>query len=117
MPSRKLLRAFVALWWTVGLLLLLASLQTLHAALGPKAQLPLVLLAAVEGASALLFLVPRTLRLGAAGLLVTLATAFVAHLVLHQLRWDLLLDGAAVAFVAMHGTPSGAQWKQAVASA
>jgi hypothetical protein len=115
-PSRSLLRAFVALWWTVGLVLLAESIRTLQMALGPKPYPPLAVLAGLEAASAFLFLFPRTLRLGAAGLLLTLGFAVVAHGFLREARLDLLLYAAAVAFVAVHGRLSGAQWKHAFAS-
>jgi hypothetical protein len=113
LPSRNLLRAFVVLWWTVGVALLVGSLQTLRQGLVPNHPSPVALLAAVEAVSALLFLVPRTLRLGAAGLLLTLAVAFAVHLFLRQLRWDLLVYAATVFFVAVHGTLPKAQWKEA----
>jgi hypothetical protein len=109
MPSRSLLRGFVCLWWTVGVVLLVASLQTLAAA---KHHSPVVLLAGVEALAALAFLIPKTLRLGAAGLLLTLGVALVVHFLMHQYRWELLLDASAVAFVAIHGTLSKQQWKE-----
>jgi hypothetical protein len=112
-PSRSLLRAFVFLWWTVGLALLVGSVQTLLGGLSAKHHSPVALLAGVEAVSAILFLLPQTLRVGAAGLLLTLGVAFVAHLFMKQFRWDLLLDAAAVAFVAVHGTLSKPQWREA----
>ena len=114
MTRHSLLRGFLALWWTAGVVLLVGSVETFHGALGPKHHAPVVaVLAAAEAVSALLFLVPRTLRVGAAGLLLTLGVAMVVHLFFHQFRWDLLLDAAAVAFVAVPGNLSGPQWKQA----
>jgi uncharacterized membrane protein YphA (DoxX/SURF4 family) len=113
LPSRNLLRAFVLLWWTVGVVLLVGSLQTLQESLGPKHHSPVALLAGVEAVSALLFLIPKTLRLGATGLLLTLAVAFTVHLFLRQFHWDLLLYAAAVLFVAIRGALPKAQWKEA----
>jgi hypothetical protein len=110
MPSRNLLRAFMLLWWTAGLLLLLASLQTVRGGL-QAGHAPVVWLAAVEAVSAGLFLFPRTLRVGAAGLLLTLCVAFVAHL--HQFRWDFIFYAATVYFVAVHGPLSKPQWRDA----
>jgi hypothetical protein len=49
------------------------------------------------------FLAPRTLRLGAGGLLVSCGIAFVAHAAMNQWRGDLLVYTAAVVFVAIHG--------------
>jgi hypothetical protein len=61
----------------------------------------------------LLFLVPPTLRVGAAGLLFAIAIAWFAHL--HdQFRWDLLIYAAAVLFVAVHGPLTAAQWRHAL---
>ena len=111
MPSRNLVRAFVLLWWTLGVALLIGSIQTARGALasGHSTHPHLLLLGAVEAAAALLFLIPRTLRLGAAGLLLTLIVALLVHAGLHQLRWDLLVYSAAVLFVAVHGPVSRAQ--------
>jgi uncharacterized membrane protein YphA (DoxX/SURF4 family) len=105
MPPRGLVRAFVIQWWTVGLLLLFWSVRTAQRALeaGGSHNPHVALLGAVEGAAALLFLIPRTLRIGAAGLLFTFAVAFFAHAAQREFRGDLLLYGAVVAFVAVHG--------------
>ena len=74
MPPRGLVRAFVAQWWTAGLLLLVWSVQTAQTALpAGRGYTPHVaLLGLVEAAAAVLFLIPRTMRLGAAALLLTL---------------------------------------------
>jgi hypothetical protein len=114
MPSRNLLRAFMVLWWTAALLLLVGSLQTLSGALKSTHEGPLVVLAAVEAVSAVLFLLPPTLRVGAGGLLLCLAVAFLVHLHLHEFRWDLLFYAATVYFVAVHGPLSRPQWEKAV---
>jgi hypothetical protein len=111
MPSHRLLRAFVALWWTVGAVILVLSIQTLRAGLGPSHQLPLAVLAGTEAVAALLFLLPQTMRVGAVGLLAVLAVAFVLHLLLREFRWDLLLFSSAVYFVAVHGSLSKPQWR------
>jgi hypothetical protein len=111
--SRNLVRAFVLLWWTVGLVLLVASLRTLKGGFAAKPPSPVTVLALVEAASAVLFLIPKTLRLGAAGLLLTLGVAFVVHLLLGEPRWDLLVYAAAVLFVAVHGALPKAQWRAA----
>lgn len=115
MPSRRLLRAFVLLWWTLGVALFIGSVQTLNWALhpghGPNSHL--ALLAGVEALGALLFVLPRTLRPGALLLLLCLAVAFVFHAAGHQFRWDLLVYAAAVLFVAVHGSLSVSQWAEA----
>lgn len=116
MPSRSVLRAFLALWIVSGVVILLASALTVRAALpGAREANPHVaLLGAAEAVAALLFLVPRTLRLGAAGLLATIGIAFVLHAMLGQFRGDLLVYAAAVLFVAVHRPLSAAQWRAAI---
>ncbi len=113
MPPRKLVGAFVLLWWTLGLALLVGSVRTVHGAhaAGPRLEPHLALLGGFEAVAALVFLVPRTLRVGAAGLLLALGVAIGAHAATHQLRWDLLVDAAAVAFVGVHGPLTAAQWR------
>jgi uncharacterized membrane protein YphA (DoxX/SURF4 family) len=105
MPPRTLVRAFVVQWWTAGVLLLFWSVRTAEqAAQAGQAHDPhVVLLAVVEAISALLFLLPRTMRVGAVGLLFTFAVAFFAHAMQREFRGDLLLYGAVVSFVAVHG--------------
>jgi hypothetical protein len=103
MPPRSLLRAFLALWLVTGCALLTGSLLTLRAGLGPAPHAHhLATLGAVEAVAAALFLVPRTMRPGALGLLLTIGVAFAAHAALGQFRGDLLVFAAAVAFVAVH---------------
>jgi hypothetical protein len=60
-----------------------------------------------------LFRVPRAMRVGAAGLLGAIATALGVHTALGQWRGDLLVYGAAVAFLAMHGPLTHSQWRAA----
>ena len=105
MPPRGLVRAFVAQWWTAGLLLLVWSVQTAQTALaaGHGHDPHIALLGLVEAAAAVLFLIPRTMRLGAAGLLLTFGVGLVAHALQGALRGDLLFYAAAVLFVAVHG--------------
>jgi uncharacterized membrane protein YphA (DoxX/SURF4 family) len=105
MPQRRLVRAFVVQWWTVGLLLLFWSVRTVLQAVqtGHLHNPHVALLGITEGVAALLFLIPGTMRIGAAGLLVTFAAAFIAHAAQGQYRGDLLLYAAVVTFVAVHG--------------
>jgi uncharacterized membrane protein YphA (DoxX/SURF4 family) len=106
MPSRSLVRAFLIQWWTAGLLLLFWSVRTAQrsAEAGQSHSPHVALLGALEAISALLFLIPRTMRIGAAGLLFTFAVAFFAHASQHEFRGDLLLYSAVVSFVAVHGS-------------
>jgi len=106
MPPRRLVLAFLALWITLGVVLLVASVRTLEAAVrgghGP-ANAHVALLAGVEGIAALLFLVPRTMRIGAVGLLVTIGIAFAVHSLTGGFPTIYLLYAAATAFVLVHG--------------
>jgi hypothetical protein len=116
MPPRRLMRAFLALWIVTGAVLLIASVETLRGAWeGARHANPhIVLLGGVEAVAAALFLIPRAMRLGATGLLATIAVAFLVHTALGEFRGDLLLYGAAVAFVAIHGTLTPDQFRAAV---
>lgn len=115
MPPRALLRAFLALWSTTALVLLIASMATVREAwLAPHVNPHLVALGSIEALAALLFMIPRTFRAGAIGLLVTIGAAFVVHATLGQFRGDLLLYEAAVAFVLVHGPLTSVQWRAAM---
>ena len=98
MPPARLVRAFLALWWTTGLVVLYLSAATLRLA-HRHGEHHVALLAGFEAVSAALFLLPWTLVPGAAGLLLTFAVAMTAH----GLRPDLLVYAAVVVFVAIHG--------------
>ena len=102
MPPRKLLCAFLGLWAVTGLALLVGSVATVREAVAGRPNPHLAVLGGVEAAAAVLFLVPRTMRAGALGLGAALGVAFGLHAALGQLRSDLLVYGAAVAFVAVH---------------
>lgn len=115
MPPKSLVRSFVVLWWTLGVAILVLSVGTLRHALGAAglAARHVALLAIVEAAAAIVFLVPRALRVGAAGLLVVFAVALLLHAAELQMRWDLLVYAAAVLFVAVHGPLTRDQWRLA----
>jgi hypothetical protein len=104
-------RVFVALHLALGSTLLVGGLM---AAVGADRRDPHALvLGSVETLAAVLFLLPRTLRLGAALLLVTLAAAFTIHLLRGEWPGGLVIYAVGVAFVAVHGSgyqrrPSGA---------
>jgi hypothetical protein len=99
---QRLRPAFVLLHITLALMLGTGGALTAWHAGGPHAT-HLVLLGGFEAVAALLFLFPRTLRLGAGGLLLSCGVAFVAHAAMGQWRGDLLVYMAAVLFVAIHG--------------
>ena len=116
MPPRSLLRAFVALWLVTGSVLLGLSITTMQDGwLASRHVNPhLVTLGALEAAAAVLFMIPRTLRPGAIGLLITIAGAFATHLALGQFRGDLLLYAAVVTFTLVHGPLTPTQWRVAI---
>ena len=106
MPRMGLIRAFVVQWWTAGLVLLFLSLKTAYHGLeaGGSHDPHLVIIGGLEAIAALLFLIPRTLKIGAVGLLLTLAVVFLFHAARLQFRGDLLVYAAVVSFVAVHGS-------------
>ena len=89
MPNVNLVRAFVVQWWTIGIVLLYLSL---------------VVVGAIEAVAAVLFLIPRTLRIGAIGLLLVFAVVLLIHALQFQFRGDIAIYAAAVLFVAVHGS-------------
>ena len=102
----KLRHAFLAFHLTLGLALLWGSIHTVvH--LGPTDLLARVI-GSVEGLAALAFLVPRTLRPGAALLLTTIVAAAVIHAARGEWRPDLLVYAAGVLLVWVHSGPSRA---------
>ena len=105
MPPVGLVRAFVVQWWTAGLVLFYLSVRTAYQGLQVTSHDPhLVLVGGLEAIAALLFLVPRTMKIGATGLLLIFALVFLVHAALLQFRGDLLVYAAVVCFVAVHGT-------------
>ena len=105
MPPVGLVRAFVLQWWTAGLMLFYLSVKTAYQGLQVTSHDPhLVLVGGLEAIAALLFLVPRTMKIGATGLLLIFAVVFLVHAALFQFRGDLLVYAAVVCFVAVHGT-------------
>lgn len=116
MPPRSLFWGFLALWIVTGLVLFVGGVELVLNT--PDASPPgtprFVLLGGIQAAAALLFLIPRTLRVGAAGLLGTITVVFVVHTGLGHFRSDLLLYAVAVLFVLIHGAPTHAQWRAAL---
>jgi hypothetical protein len=105
MPSRRVVRAFLALWWTLGISLVWYSADTAWHALGAgrNGDIHVVILASVEAIAGLLFLVPKTMRAGAMCLLAVFATAIVLHGIKGEFPSQLVLYGVAVSFVMIHG--------------
>jgi len=94
-------RAFVALWVTLGVVVLVECARPLLQAISgsePAGQ-HVIVLASVEIIGAILFLIPRTLKYGAWILLAVFAIAFVAHLAKGELAAPLLVYAAGTFFV------------------
>ena len=113
-------RSFLLFQLVLGLSLLVASIQTLRHALAPAnlhTHTHVALIAAVEGLGAVLFLVPRTLRVGALLLVVTIGLAFLIHTFQGVWRPDLAIYTAGVWLVFVHGSawPAGASASDAAA--
>jgi hypothetical protein len=101
-PNDRVRQAFVAFHLTLGLALLWASVHTvLH--LGPT-DLHARIIGTIEAVGAAAFLIPATLRLGAALLLLSLIGALVVHAAAGEFRPDLLVYAAGVLLVALHGS-------------
>ena len=116
MAPRPLVRAFLTLYVTLGLVVLVQSGQTIleaqqGAVAGPERRHALIL-GAVEVLAALLFLVPRTMRMGAVALLVIFALAFGLHAFAGDFHLTLLVYAAGVLFVHVHGV-RGYRWETA----
>jgi uncharacterized membrane protein YphA (DoxX/SURF4 family) len=100
--SERMRRAFLIFHVTLGLALLWSSVHTvLH--LGPRDH-HARMIGSIEAVGALAFLVPRTLRTGAALLLLSLVGAILVHAGRSEWRPDLLVYAAGVVLVAAHGS-------------
>ena len=119
MPSRSLMRGFLFLWVITGAVLFIGSIDTMLIAAGSTAHHNphIFVLGAVEAIAAILFIIPRTMKFGAIGLLLTIVVAFVVHLSLGQFRGDLLLYGVAVLFILIHGPLTREQLHAAIGRA
>jgi hypothetical protein len=102
-------RAFLCLWWVLGGLLTVYSVQTAAGAIGAGIQgdnLHAAILGSVETVAAVLFLIPRMMRLGGICLLIAFALALGLHAAKGEFASQLLLYAAAVGFVVAHGPVS-----------
>jgi uncharacterized membrane protein YphA (DoxX/SURF4 family) len=115
--SERLRRVFLVFHLVLGLTLLWGSVHTvLH--LGPT-DLHARVIGSVEAGGAVAFLLPRTLRLGAVLLLLTLIGALLVHAARGESRLDLVVYAAAVLLVTAHGSayrPAGGQITQPMAA-
>jgi uncharacterized membrane protein YphA (DoxX/SURF4 family) len=96
----RLRRAFLAFQVILGLALFWGSMYTVVDA--GAADLHARIIGSAEALGALAFLLPRTRRVGAAMLLVTIALAFLVHGARGEWRPDLLVYAAGVLLVAVH---------------
>ena len=103
---RSMERAFLALWWILAAALFYLSAMTVRNGLSDPhggSDLHAVIVGCVEAAAAVLFVVPGTMRLGAIGLLGTIAIAEAANTVQGHFSINLVVYAAAVFFVMAHG--------------
>ena len=105
MPEQSIARAFLALWWTLGALLVASSVHTAWHALAASGGIDVhvAILASAEAISGLLFLVPKTMPAGGVCLLAVFAVALVLHGRKGEFASQLLLYAVAVSFVMVHG--------------
>jgi hypothetical protein len=106
MSLQSIGRAFVALWWTLGVFLFVYSVQAAwHAVVAREDGFNrhVALLASVEAMAALLFVIPKTMRVGGVCLLAVFTFAFVLHGTQREFASQLLLYVAAVSFITVHG--------------
>ena len=112
-PPRSLVRSFLVLYVTLGLVVLVESVVTvLRARAGHfhgADRVHALVLGSLEAAAAVAFLVPRAMHVGAAVLLGIFALAFGLHLLQGSPNLVLLVYGAGVLFVRVHGV-SGYHW-------
>jgi len=104
MAAQTLRRSFIALHVTLGLVIAFEGARTLIHALTAHHHGHLAALAAAEIAAALLFLWPRTMRVGGIALIATFATALVAHALRGEFPAPLLVYAVATLFVTIHGS-------------
>jgi hypothetical protein len=99
-----LARAFVVLWWTLGLVIFYLSVRTLvQGTTSSPRDAHAIIIGGLEAVAALLFVVPKTARIGAVGLLVIIALAFALHALKGEFVAPFLVYAAGVLFVLVHG--------------
>ena len=97
--TRAVRRAFAVFHATLGIVVAVESVRTVFRALQGHPNHALLLLASVEAVGAVLFLVPRTLRLGAGAMLLTFAVAFLVHAPRGEVHPALLVYAAGTVLV------------------
>ncbi len=109
-------RAFQVLHLLLGAGLMATGVETLVHALRDGGT-PLAVVAAVTVVAAALFLVPRTVRLGGAVLLLVVLATLVERVLRGQWRLDLMVFAAGIWLVAAHGAAWGSSAPHPDASA
>jgi uncharacterized membrane protein YphA (DoxX/SURF4 family) len=102
-------RAFLCLWWVLGGLLTVYSVQAAGDAIAAGSHggnFHVAILASVETIAAVLFLIPRMMRFGGICLLIVFALALAIHAAKGEFASQLLLYAAAVGFIVAHGPVS-----------
>jgi hypothetical protein len=105
MSKQNIARAFFALWWTLGILLIAYSMQTAWLSLAATGGIDvhLVVLASAEAIAGFLFLIPKTMRAGGTCLLAVFAVALLLHGTKGEFEGQLLIYAVAVGLVMVHG--------------
>ena len=102
---------FIVLHLTLGLVVFVAgaraALAALHAGLSGGTAWHIVLLGTAEAIGAVLFLLPKCMRIGGAIMLATFGIAIVAHGLQREFPGNLLVYAAATWFVMAHGDAWG----------
>ena len=118
MPTRPLVRAFLTFYVCLGVVVALESVLTVSAALrgefSPHDRPHALVLGSLETLAAVMFLVPRAMRWGAAMLLIIFTIAFLIHLIDGHPNPSPVIYAAGVLFVRIHGV-SGYRWTPRVA--
>ena len=96
--------AFIGFHLTLAIVVLLQSVWGVKYAFS-TANHGLLVLAIVETLAAIVFMIPRTIRLGGLVLLLVFAVAFSIHLLHGELDLRLLVYAAGTLFVVIHGNP------------
>jgi hypothetical protein len=110
MAGSSLRKAFLAFHLTLGIVVFILGVMTLHHSLRAAGGLQshhLAILAGVEAISAILFLIPGTLRIGGLGLLLTFAAAIVVHALQGEFPGPILIYAAGTVLVMVHGSAWG----------
>lgn len=104
MTDLTLRRSFIALHLTLGLVIVFEGARALVHALGAAHHGHVAVVATVETAAALLFLWPRTMRVGGVALVATFLLAVLVHALQGEFRAALLVYAAAALFVTVQGS-------------